>query len=729
MRWILPAFLLPALPGLAQTPIADARALPLGTSVTVRGIVLNGSELGGIRYLQDATAGIALFPGTGSQPGFSPQRGADVSATGVLKLFNGLLELDPITSYTVHGTNNPLPAAQVVAPAQLGESHESELVRVNGCTFPDAGSTFSSGTTDFSSNGQGGVIYLRSGHPLVGSAIPTAPVDLVAIVSQYSTATPASGGYQLLLRNSADMPPASGIAITSAVTQHDILPDGLTLRWGTNIPGSSQVAFGFTPSLGSFASTPGTTATHDVALTGLPSASFVHARVFSVADGDTAWSPMGLYATASGIPGHVRAYFNQGVDHTVALTTPAVNLHNAFDDTVRAHIDGAVYTLDYAVYNTSFGGIATALNNALGRGVQVRVITEGSTSNGALDDLNAAIPVLYRTDGQGSGMHNKFLVIDADDPARARTITGSTNMTNQSFFSDANNLVIVHDQSLARCYRSEFEEMWGSTGAMFNTANSRFGTAKTDNTPHLFNVGGTLIECWFSPSDNTTARIADALASADESVEFALFAFTHDGLADAVVTAEQRPGVSVRGLIESDDMDTDLLANLTAGGVLAGPDDMPDYLHHKYAIVDRANASAGPLVITGSHNWSYNAENLNDENTLIVHSATIADHFYQEWSTRWVESAVSVARQATATDALQAWPNPARDRLTVRTGNALTGSGTLLVHDAAGRPVITMASGPGTIAWDLSTEQLAPGVYGILLRDRDQVRRTTFVRE
>ncbi len=729
MRQSLPLFVLFVHAAAAQTPLGEARQLPLGSPVTVRGIVTNGNELGGIRYVQDATGGIALFPGTGSQGGFSPQRGADVTATGVLKLFNGLLELDPIISYTVHSNNNPLPMTQPLTPAQVGEAYESELVRVNGCLFANGGSAFASGTTAFSSSGQNGVVYLRSGHPLVGTTIPSTPADLVAIVSQYSTSTPPSGGYQLLLRNSADILPASGIVITSDVTQHDIVPDGFTLRWNTNIAGSSQIAYGFTPALGTFASGAGGSTAHDVALTGLTPASFYHARAFSVAGGDTAWSAMGLYSTASGVPGYVRAYFNQGVDHSVALTSQAVDLHNAFDDTIRAHIDAAVYTLDYAVYNTSFAGIVTALNNAHGRGVQVRVIAEGSTGNSALNNLNSVIPVLYRSPGPGSGMHNKFLVIDADDPGSARMITGSTNMTNQSFFSDANNLVIVRDQALARCYRTEFEEMWGSTGAMFNTTNSRFGSGKADNTPHLFHVGGTLVESWFSPSDGTTARIADAIATTDHNVEFALFAFTHYDLADVLIAAEERPGVAVRGIIESDDMDTDLLAYLQDGGVLAGPDQMASYLHHKYAIVDRANASSDPLVITGSHNWSYNAENLNDENTLIIHSATVADHFYQEWHARWTESAVSVEEFVGSGVGLHVWPNPVSDKLMIRAEGVWARNATLQLHDAAGRSINTMPMLVGADTWILPTDHLAPGIYCIAFRDQDRVAQLTFVRE
>jgi hypothetical protein len=731
MRATLPLFLLLAQVLYAQTPIAQARQSAVGATVTVRGIVLNAGELGGIRYMQDATAGIAAFPGTGSQPGFAPPRGADVTVTGVLKLFNGLLEIDPITSYTVHSTNNPLPSPQLITPAQVGEAYESSLVRVNGCLFDAGGQAFASGTTPFSTSGQSGVVYLRSGHPLVGTTIPTGPVDLLAIVSQYSTSTPPSGGYQLLLRNTADILSASGIVITSEVTQDGIAPEGFNLRWSTNIAGSSEVAYGPTPSLGSFASGGGGGTSHEVTLSGLAPATFYHARAFSVAGGDTAWAPTGLYSTASEVPGSIRVYFNQEVDNTVALTTPAIRLNNAFDDTVRAHIDAALHMIDYAVYNTSFAGIVTALNNAHGRGVQVRVIAEGSTSNSAFSNLNSGIPVLYRNSGGGSGMHNKFLAIDADVPDRARTITGSTNMTSQSFFSDANNLVIVHDQALTRCYRAEFEEMWGGSGPLPDVQSSRFGSSKTDNTPHLFNVGGTLVECYFSPSDGTTARIADAIGTADHSVEFALFSFTHYGLADALIDAEQRPGVTVRGLIESDDMNTALFAYLQDGGVLVGTDQMSAYLHHKYAIVDRANAASDPLVITGSHNWSYNAENLNDENTLIVHSAVVADHFHQEWRARWVHAAVGV-EEVTGTDGLlHVWPNPVSDRLMVRSDDLASGHAQVIIHDALGRHVMAMQRMmvPGMNTWSMDTDGLAGGMYRLTLEQGDHRMQVAFVRE
>jgi len=70
----------------AQTDIADARTFALGSTVTVTGIVTSGSELGVIRYIQDGSAGIACYPGTGSIT-FTPDRGDSITVTGTLKDF------------------------------------------------------------------------------------------------------------------------------------------------------------------------------------------------------------------------------------------------------------------------------------------------------------------------------------------------------------------------------------------------------------------------------------------------------------------------------------------------------------------------------------------------------------------------------------------------------------------------------------------------------------------
>jgi phosphatidylserine/phosphatidylglycerophosphate/cardiolipin synthase-like enzyme len=357
----------------------------------------------------------------------------------------------------------------------------------------------------------------------------------------------------------------------------------------------------------------------------------------------------------------IRVYFNQDTDPTVSSGTLATSLHAAMDDTLEAYIDRAQYTIDVAVYNADDFSIMYALNDARDRGVQVRYITEGSNTNSGLNTLNPAIPVLERTDGQGSGMHNKFMSIDADHADLAWVWSGSTNWTQGGLFNDYNNMVFIQDQALALAYRTEFEEMWGSTGPQPNVANSRFGADKTNNTTHTFTVDGVLIESYFSPTDGTTAQIVNEVNEAQHSVRAALFSFTNDAIGDALLAADQRPGVTVQLDLEDAIYSGTEGWYLESNGVDVATHNTDNVqLHHKYAIIDEGSTD-DPLVITGSHNWSWNAELINDENTLIIHDATVANLFYQEWHAR--RNDVVGINEVAATDELLAWPSPAQGEL------------------------------------------------------------------
>lgn len=60
-------------------------------------------------------------------------------------------------------------------------------------------------------------------------------------------------------------------------------------------------------------------------------------------------------------------------------------------------------------------------------------------------------------------------------------------------------------------------------------------------------------------------------------------------------------------------------------------------LHHKYMIID-ADTTSDPTVITGSTNWSTNGNYVNDENSLFIHDANIANQFKQEFLARYQQS-------------------------------------------------------------------------------------------
>ncbi|MDA9898378.1 phospholipase D-like domain-containing protein, partial [Flavobacteriales bacterium] len=263
----------------------------------------------------------------------------------------------------------------------------------------------------------------------------------------------------------------------------------------------------------------------------------------------------------------------------------------------------------------------------------VRYITCASTATLALNSLDDNIPTLQRPEVIGI-MHNKFIVIDANITDSAWVVSGSTNWTSDQIFNDPNHIIMVQDQSVARAYELEFNEMWGSDGDEPNATNAKFGSEKSDNTPHHFIVNGNDFEVYFSPSDNTTLNISNALNTADNDIHFALLVFTNNQLANTIAQ-KYDDGVDITGIIEQiNTQGSEYEFLLDLGINVLSHQGFGESFHHKYCLIDHANTDSDPQVVTGSHNWSGGAETNNDENTMIIHDANITNQFYQEFYQR-----------------------------------------------------------------------------------------------
>jgi len=306
--------------------------------------------------------------------------------------------------------------------------------------------------------------------------------------------------------------------------------------------------------------------------------------------------------------------------------------------------------LDITMYEQESEEIVEAINAAYDRGVLVRYITESDTSasNDALEYLNENIPVLR---GNDNGiMHDKFIIIDANDELNAWVITGSLNHTEINLGWDFNNVICIQDKSMALGFTLEFEEMWGSDGPNYDESLARFGGDKMDNTPHKFIVDDIYMDVYFSPSDNTTSKIKAALDQAENEIEFGMMVFTENSLGDAVVDAQQR-GLDTKGIIDYVEYTGSEYEYLQNNGVnvrnYVNPDgtSWPDgpVFHHKYVIMDYLAGGANPIAITGSHNWSASAESINDENTLIIYDHNIANQFHQEFTKRFNDQLTPIA--------------------------------------------------------------------------------------
>ena len=311
-------------------------------------------------------------------------RGDSITVSGTLVDYNGLLELNPTSAAFIHSNGNTLPTPQNVTPNQIGEATESELVQIDNVIFNSGGSLFTVGTHDFTSNSQSGKIYIRSGHPLENSLIPSGPVTLIGISSQYTFFVPATDGYQILPRDSSDIIQSGNIILTSGITQTNITNNSFDLSWSTSDSATTECNYGLTPALGTVTSNPISQMNHSISLTGLQPATFYYAQCFSVRGLDTAFSNMGIYSTASNSSGIIRPYFNHSVDNSVSTGVNAQNITSYFNDTIKAYIDRADSTLDICVYNASDALIGSAINDAYSRGVQVRYIADDDVVNSCL---------------------------------------------------------------------------------------------------------------------------------------------------------------------------------------------------------------------------------------------------------------------------------------------------------------------------------------------------------
>jgi len=703
--------------GFSQISIADARNEAIGQIVTVEGVSTNGAELGIIRYLQDDSGAIAVYPGTGSVGDFpgDVSRGSLVRVTGEIKEFNGLLEIDALSAFEVISENNALPEPLELTPAQINEDVEAVLVKLSDIKFTAGGNTFSTGNYEIISNGETSEIYIRTGHPLIGTEIPLATVNLTGIVSQFNSI------YQVLPRDLDDIEIADDFFLTTSPAQSNISQSGFSVKWSTNQAASSVLKYGTTPQLGEEVSIADLEMDHQINLSALEPATFYYVQVCSNNGTSDVSSALQLYSTASNSSGEMKVFFNHGIDGTFSTGSyPVATTGAALEAEIISQINAAQTSVDASIYNINRNSIVNALSDAYDRGVVVRYIADNETANLALSDPTPDFPIIR---GNSDGlMHNKFFVFDADDVNNSWVMSGSTNMTEQNIANDFNNTIFIQDQALAKAYTLEFEEMWGSDGADPGVFSVLFGADKLNNTPHLFNIGGVEVESYFSPSDNTTIGIVGALKSADNDVQFALLTFTNNELGSTILDLNNN-GIEVRGIIDNVNDQGSEFDFLQGQGVNVTPDNTTQSTHHKYAIVD-ASGGDDPLVVVGSHNWSGGAETRNDENTLVIHDERVTNIFIQEFEARWCEvqgggnCVTSVNEFDEAEVTFEIFPNPVSDRLNFNLELEDTENITISIMDAQGRihqsKMLNKVS--GSYNDSINLENMAAGNYFIQLR-------------
>jgi|GEM_PF-3101062 len=290
-----------------------------------------------------------------------------------------------------------------------------------------------------------------------------------------------------------------------------------------------------------------------------------------------------------------------------------------------ADLERAEQAIRIASYTFSRQNVATALGLALGRGVDVRVVTECENQKGAqarlLDELRAMGAQVKDdrssfggTDADcpepGGSMHHKFLIVDEH-----LVWAGSANLTATDLNYNHNHAFRIEDPAAGAYFSAEWGELWAG----------RFGRNKQSRAPLDVQIGGARLRVAFSPGEVdgaslTRSLVLEAVSGAGRQVDFAAFSFTDSAVAAALVAGSGR----VQGIVDaaSAAQSSSRVRELCDEGIPVTIENLPGKVHHKLATVDAGEGDG--IVVGGSANWSAGGFDENDETLVVAHDADLA---------------------------------------------------------------------------------------------------------
>jgi len=141
------------------------------------------------------------------------------------------------------------------------------------------------------------------------------------------------------------------------------------------------------------------------------------------------------------------------------------------------------------------------------------------------------------------------------------------------------------------------------------------------------------IEAFFSPHGGCAAAICREIDAAKSTIDIIAYELTNPEFAVPIAAANRR-GVTVRIILDRAQERTPEAygQKMERLGIGVMTDRTEKLQHNKYVIID------GSIVLTGSYNWSLNAENNNAENLLVIRDTATATAFAKDFATHWSHS-------------------------------------------------------------------------------------------
>lgn len=296
-------------------------------------------------------------------------------------------------------------------------------------------------------------------------------------------------------------------------------------------------------------------------------------------------------------------------------------------EAITGFIGKAKKSLDIAVQELDSEEIARAIVNTRPE-VRVRIVTEADylkeskcledpwkkggkrRPNREIENALLRSAAWVRSDYNSSIFHQKFIVRDISDEENCAVLTGSTNFTDTGTTNNLNHVIIIEDKAVAKIYDKEYREI----------RKGHFGKLDEghDPKPPLAVVSEIPIRILFAPDHSPEMDIMKQMLKAKKRIDFAIFTFAKSSGIDDTMQVIARNGIEIKGILDRQ------VANQrwAASHSLIGKENIELHrtkrkgklgkLHHKLMVIDER------LVIAGSFNYTGPANQLNDENVIML---------------------------------------------------------------------------------------------------------------
>jgi len=139
-------------------------------------------------------------------------------------------------------------------------------------------------------------------------------------------------------------------------------------------------------------------------------------------------------------------------------------------------------------------------------------------------------------------------------------------------------------------------------------------------------------EVYFSLSDNPQKEIIKNINQAEAFINIAMYIFTDREIALPLIKAQER-GVKVRLYLDKDQVDYQYSQSrfLVQKGIRTRISTNNYIMHNKFAIIDNR------ILLTGSYNWTFSANNRNDENLMVIDNPEMIELFQNQFEKLWLD--------------------------------------------------------------------------------------------